>query len=63
LNVARVPDEAGRMIRTIAWSGPPTCFQFVVTPVQMSVACWVVRFVTPVTLSLVTMIQPCRATT
>src|SRR4051812_45953085 len=61
LKVARVPDDAGRMIRTIAWSGPPTSFQFVVLPVQMSVACWVVRLVTPVTLGLLTMIQPCLA--
>src|SRR5262249_40864884 len=30
--------------------------------VQMSVACWVVRLVTPVTSGLVTMIQPCLAT-
>src|SRR3954451_3955515 len=61
LKVARVPDDAGRMIRTIAWSGPPTSFQFVVLPVQMSVACWVVRLVTPVTLGLLTITQPCLA--
>ena len=36
LNVARVPDEAGRRIRTIGMSGPPTSFQLVVLPVQMS---------------------------
>src|SRR5674476_1694574 len=46
LNVARVPDDAGRRIRTIFMSGPPTSFQFVVTPVQIFVAWSVVRFVT-----------------
>ena len=44
-------------------SGPPTSFQFVVLPVQMSVACWLVRPFTPVTSLLTTMIQPCFATT
>src|SRR3954454_14811194 len=62
LNVARVPELSGRMISTIASSGPPTSFQLVVLPVQMSVACCVVRFVTPVTSVLVTMIQPCLRT-
>ena len=62
LNVARVPEEAGRRITTIGISGPPTAFQFVVLPVQMSAAWAVVRFVTPVTPLLVTMIQPCLAT-
>src|SRR3954447_19655170 len=50
------------MIRTIAWSGPPTSFQLVTLPVQMSVACWVLRLVTPLTLGFTTMTQPCLAT-
>src|ERR1035437_1353677 len=62
LKVARVPDEAGRKIRTIGRSGPPTWFQLVSLPVQTSVSCWVVRLVTPVTSLLVTTIQPWRAT-
>ena len=43
-------------------SGPPTSFQFVVTPVQIFVAWSVVRFVTPVTSGLFTMTQPWTAT-
>ena len=30
------PPEASRMNTWIGWSGPPTCFQFVVRPVKMS---------------------------
>src|ERR1700704_1752562 len=63
LKVDRVPDDAGRKMRTICWSLPPTSFQLVTLPVQMAVAGWVVRFVTPVTALLTTMTQPWRATT
>src|SRR5450759_1874955 len=61
LKVERVPEEDGRKIRTIGRSGPPTAFQLVTLPVQMSMFCWVVRLVTPVTSLLVTTIQPWRA--
>jgi hypothetical protein len=62
LKVARVPDDSGRRMSTIGSSGPPTSFQFRVLPVQMSVACWLVRPFTLVTSGLTTMIQPCLAT-
>ena len=39
LKVERVPDEAGRKISTIGRSGPPTWFQLVSLPVQMSMFC------------------------
>lgn len=35
---ARVPLVAGRVIRTIGSSGPPTCFQLVTLAVKMSVS-------------------------
>src|SRR4051812_26641239 len=50
-------------MRTIGSSGPPTSFQFVTLPVQMSVACAEVRPLTPVTSGLTTITQPCLATT
>ena len=34
-NVALVPEDSGRVTRTIFSSGPPTSFQFVVFPVKM----------------------------
>src|ERR1035437_3531069 len=62
LKVARVPDDCGRKISTIAMSGPPTSFQLVVLPVQMATCCAVVRLVMPVTSLFETTIQPWRAT-
>ena len=47
LNVALVPEDSGRVIRTIDSSAPPTSFQFVILPVKISVSCCFVRFLTP----------------
>ena len=52
LNVALVPDDSGRVTRTIASSAPPTSFQLVILPVNMSVSCCVVRSLTPPAVTL-----------
>ena len=46
-NVALVPEDSGRVTRTISSSGPPTSFQFVVLPVKMEISCSFVRLLTP----------------
>src|SRR6476659_1428348 len=47
LNVARVPEPSGRMIKTTGSLGPPTALQLVSWPVHRAVAWALVRFVTP----------------
>ena len=45
-NVARVPEEAGRLITLIFSSFPPTSFQFVTFPVKISCTCCTVKLST-----------------
>ena len=49
-NVALVPDEVGRVTKTMSSSGPPTSFQFVVFPVKISINCCLVKSLTPTSL-------------
>ena len=59
--VARDPELAARLMMVMSKSCPPSCFQFVISPVKILRSCSVVRLSTETSLLVITA-MPATAT-